>query len=116
MKLSSRPVARASASSPFPGGPGPSRLDAALVDRGLRHNDWVTIDAATSNDLFFFDHNPMRLDNLKISAPDGTAVKAENASGEFRSTFDVPLNEPGTYLCGHARSHGQVGIARGERP
>lgn len=59
---------------------------------------WVTVDAAISNDLFYFDHNPMRLENLAITGPDGLPVKAENAStGKFRSTFDVPLKQPGTY-------------------
>ena len=61
-------------------------------------NLWVTVDAAISNDLFYFEHNPIRLDNLAITAPDGSPVKAENAStGKFRSTFDVPLAQPGTY-------------------
>jgi uncharacterized GH25 family protein len=59
---------------------------------------WVTVDAAISNDLFYFEHNPIRLDNLAITAPDGSPVKSENAStGKFRSTFDVPLVRPGTY-------------------
>ena len=58
----------------------------------------MTVDAAISNDLFYFEHNPIRLDNLAITAPDGSPVKAENAStGKFRSTFDVPLAQPGTY-------------------
>lgn len=59
---------------------------------------WVTIDAASSNDLFYFDHNPMRLDNLKVFAPDGKPVEAQNkATGRYRSTFDVQLDKPGTY-------------------
>ncbi len=62
------------------------------------NNAWVTIDAASSNDLFYFDHNPMRLDNLKVFAPDGSAVEAQNkATGKYRSTFDVQLNKPGTW-------------------
>jgi len=59
---------------------------------------WVTIDAAVSNDLFYFEHNAMRLDNLVLFGPDGKAVKAENSStGRYRSTFDVHLTQPGTY-------------------
>jgi uncharacterized GH25 family protein len=59
---------------------------------------WVTVDAAISNDLFYFEHNPIRLDNLAITAPDGSRVRAENTwTGKFRSTFDVPLALPGTY-------------------
>jgi uncharacterized GH25 family protein len=60
---------------------------------------WVTVDAAVSNDLFYFEHMPMRLDNLAVTGPDGkTAVPAENAStGKYRSTFDLHLTQPGTY-------------------
>jgi uncharacterized GH25 family protein len=61
-------------------------------------DQWVTVDAAISNDLFYFEHNPLRLENLAITAPDGSPVKAENVStGKFRSTFDVPLTQRGTY-------------------
>ncbi|WP_354684201.1 DUF4198 domain-containing protein [Cupriavidus necator] len=59
---------------------------------------WVTVDAAVSNDLFYFEHVPMRLDNLQVTAPDGSPVKAENAAtGKYRSTFDLHLTQPGTY-------------------
>lgn len=59
---------------------------------------WVTVDAAVSNDLFYFDHQPFRLQNLRVLAPDGTTLKAENLStGRYRSTFDVRLPNPGTY-------------------
>ncbi len=59
---------------------------------------WVTVDAAVSNDLFFFEHQPLRLDGLQVAAPDGTPAKAENqATGRYRSTFDVKLEQPGTY-------------------
>ena len=59
---------------------------------------WVTIDAAVSNDLFYFEHQPMRLNGLKVMAPDGSEAKVENAStGRYRSTFDVRLTQEGTY-------------------
>lgn len=59
---------------------------------------WITVDAAVSNDLFYFEHNPLRLDGLVITAPDGSAVKPENMStGKYRSTFDLALAHPGTY-------------------
>lgn len=60
---------------------------------------WVTVDAAVSNDLFYFEHVPMRLDNLVVTAPDGKGtVSPENAStGKYRSTFDLHLTQPGTY-------------------
>jgi uncharacterized GH25 family protein len=59
---------------------------------------WVTIDAAISNDLFFFEHNPMRLNGLSVVAPDGTKVEPQNiGTGRYRSTFDLRLTQPGTY-------------------
>ncbi len=77
---------------------------------------WVTVDAAVSNDLFYFEHFPLRIANvgtppadmpggrgaagaeLSIKAPDGTKVEAKNGSiGRYRSTFDVHLAQKGTY-------------------
>jgi len=61
-------------------------------------DQWVTVDAAVSNNLFYFDHVPLRLDALAITAPDGSAVSAENAhTGKYRSIFDVQLKQNGTY-------------------
>ncbi|WP_149194918.1 DUF4198 domain-containing protein [Luteimonas suaedae] len=59
---------------------------------------WVTVDAAVSNDLFFFNHVPLRLDNLAITAPDGSRTAAQNpATGKYRSVFDLQLTQTGTY-------------------
>ncbi len=59
---------------------------------------WVTIDAAAANEVFYFDHRPLALDDLAISAPDGSPVEAQNlAKGELRNTFDVKLDKEGTY-------------------
>src|SRR3546814_17130611 len=59
---------------------------------------WVTIDAAISNDLFYFEHHPMRLDAMKAWAPDGSEAAIENkATGRYRSTFDVHLTQKGTW-------------------
>lgn len=59
---------------------------------------WVNVDAAVSNDLFYFEHQPMRLNSVKAWAPDGTEVKIENAlTARYRSTFDVHLLQKGTY-------------------
>ncbi|GLV24460.1 DUF4198 domain-containing protein [Sphingobium sp. Cam5-1] len=61
-------------------------------------DSWVTIDAAVSNDLFYFEHMPMRTDAVTVTQPDGSAGKIENAAtGKYRSTFDVHLTQPGTY-------------------
>lgn len=71
-------------------------LPSATVLSG--NEPWVTVDAAVSNDLFYFEHNAMRLDNLAIIAPNGKTVDAENkSSGKYRSTFDVKLSQKGTY-------------------
>lgn len=59
---------------------------------------WVTVDAAVSNDLFYFEHQPLRLDGLAVLAPDGKPVAPQHAAtGRYRSTFDVELKESGTY-------------------
>jgi uncharacterized GH25 family protein len=59
---------------------------------------WITVDAAVSNDLFYFEHMPLRLAGIHAWAPDGSEVKLENPStGRYRSTFDVHLTQKGTY-------------------
>lgn len=64
----------------------------------LTQDQWITVDAAVSNDLFYFNHVPIKLDNLQITAPDGAAVQPENPfTGKFRSSFDLHLDKPGTY-------------------
>ena len=69
----------------------------------------VTVDAAVSNDLFYFNHFPLRLDNLVVTAPDGSKVDAENqATLRYRSVFDVPLKQEGTYRIA-VENHGLFG-------
>lgn len=64
----------------------------------VTQNEYVTVDAAVSNDIFYFNHVPLRIDGLVITAPDGSVVKPENlATGKFRSTFDLQLTQAGTY-------------------
>lgn len=60
---------------------------------------WVTVDACASNDLFYFNHVPLPLENLlAIVGPDGQPLKAVNkASGKYRSVFDLELAQDGTY-------------------
>jgi uncharacterized GH25 family protein len=60
-------------------------------------DNWVTVDAAVSNDLFYFDHRPLSATPV-VTQPDGTPGKVENqATGQFRSTFDLHLTQQGTY-------------------
>lgn len=66
----------------------------------LATGQWVTVDAAASTQPFIKDHAPLRLnsDNLHITAPDGSAAEAHNlATGKLRSTFDLQLEQEGTY-------------------
>lgn len=92
---------------------------------------WVTVDAAISNDLFYFEHFPMQLEGfakpaaatqgkapkkdappmrrpaskLLVLAPDGTQAQPENGSvGRYRTTFDVQLSQKGTYKLAVANS------------
>ena len=67
----------------------------------LSVGQWVTVDAAASTVPFERDHQPMRLDNLTITAPDGSAVAPQNPfTGRLRSVFDLELTQPGTYRIG----------------
>lgn len=64
-------------------------------------NPWITVDAAVSNDLFYFNHVPLRLDNVAVVAPDGSAIAPQNvATGKYRSVFDLQLAQQGTYRIG----------------
>lgn len=66
---------------------------------------WITVDAAVSNDLYYFNHVPLRLDALSVTAPDGSAVSPQNAhTGRLRSVFDLELTAPGTYRIALANS------------
>jgi uncharacterized GH25 family protein len=68
---------------------------------------WITVDAAVSNDLFYFNHVPLRLDTLAITAPDGSKVDAQNPhTGKYRSVFDLALTKPGTYRIALVNSGG----------
>lgn len=63
-------------------------------------NSWITVDAAVSNDLFHFDHQPLRVVPTVLQ-PDGTEGKVENYQvGRLRATFDVNLTQQGTYRIG----------------
>lgn len=64
---------------------------------------WVTVDAAVSNDLFYFEHMPLRTDGVKVWQPDGSEGRMQNAAtGRYRSTFDVELARQGTWKIGTA--------------
>lgn len=61
----------------------------------------VTVDAAMSTDPFNADHAAMRVDDIKVWAPDGSIGTVENAArGRYRTTFDVMIDKPGTWRIG----------------
>ncbi|MFT4100919.1 MAG: DUF4198 domain-containing protein [Burkholderiaceae bacterium] len=65
---------------------------------------WITVDAAVSNDLFYFNHAPLGVDELLIHAPGGETSKPESVSrGKLRTTFDANLDKDGTYKIAIAR-------------
>ena len=83
----------------------------------LSRTGWITVDGAVGNDLFYFNHAPLRLDNLKVIGPDGQPVTPENVNtGKFRSTFELNLATPGTYKLALTNSglNGRYETASGE--
>lgn len=90
---------------------------------------WVTVDAAVSNDIFYFEHFPLQIEgvgqpfarpgaqppaaadgkpapqpmqrpraNLEILRPDGSLAQPQfGNTGRYRSTFDVELDQKGTW-------------------
>ncbi|WP_019962120.1 DUF4198 domain-containing protein [Woodsholea maritima] len=66
---------------------------------------WITVDAAVSNDLFYFNHVPLGLESIVVTAPDGSNVAIENgATGKYRSVFDLHLDQQGTYRIASVRN------------
>lgn len=59
---------------------------------------WITVDAAVSNDLYYFNHVPLPTDNLTVTGPDALRIEPRNLSvGKYRTTFDLELPRSGTY-------------------
>ena len=89
-------------------------------------NPWITVDAAVSNDLFYFNHVPLRTEGLVITAPDGSTAEAQNvATGKYRTVFDVELKQQGTYRIATVNKNlmvrwegadGKPGGLRGAKP
>ncbi len=58
---------------------------------------WITVDGSATEELFDYSA-PLRLNELLISAPDGSAVAPENdLTGKLRRVFDLNLQQAGTY-------------------
>lgn len=61
-------------------------------------SQWVTVDAAISNDLFFPNHHPIDPASVTVTGPDGSSVEIKNAAaGEIRAMFDFQMTQQGTY-------------------
>ena len=60
-------------------------------------DSWVTVDAAVSNDLFYFEHFPMRTDGIAVTEPDGTTGKIENAATgkSTKRSYDLLIGADG---------------------
>ncbi|MFL9839814.1 DUF4198 domain-containing protein [Sphingomonas sp. ST-64] len=83
-------------------------LPSMTVVSGEGSDVWVTVDAAVSNDLFYFEHQPLRAD-MAVMLPDGSAGEVKNkAQGRYRTTFDVQIEQRGTYKIYYA-SEGVMG-------
>lgn len=64
----------------------------------LDEHDWVTMSAAMADTLFEFERLPLNLDGLVITGPDGAQILPQAlAVGKLRSTFDIRLEQAGTY-------------------
>lgn len=69
----------------------------------LSKPQWITVDGGVGTDMFFFNHAPLRLDGLAVTAPDGSALTPENVVvGKVRSAFDLNLTQVGTYRIANA--------------
>ncbi len=83
---------------------------------------WISVDAAVSNDIFYFEHFPLQIEGvgerlvlpnqkpaaknapqrplaqLQIIRPDGSLAQPQfGNTGRYRSTFDVQLDQKGTW-------------------
>ena len=83
---------------------------------------WVMVDGAVSEGLFDFDHMPLRMDGVMVTAPDGsTAAGPAAVTGKMRSSVDIPLPKEGTYrialvstnVMGSYKAGGEVKRFRG---
>lgn len=63
----------------------------------VSEQQWVAVDATVSNNIFYPDR-PWSLETIKVMTPDGGIGMIENKQvGHRRSTFDVNLNQQGTF-------------------
>ena len=58
----------------------------------------ATFDAAGADHVFFFDHRPLPLASIAITAPDGSPTQPYNTlQSRYRTSFDLKLEQQGTW-------------------
>ncbi len=63
----------------------------------MSEHQWIAVDATVSNNIFYPDR-PWSLDAVQVIAPDGSQAEVANQNeGKRRSTFDVNLEQKGTF-------------------
>ncbi|PLR09279.1 DUF4198 domain-containing protein [Caulobacter flavus] len=61
-------------------------------------NAWITVDAASSDELYIPSLRPLPLASIQVIDAEGQSAEVQNGSaGKFRSTVDVQLTKPGTW-------------------
>lgn len=71
-------------------------------------DQWVSFEAAVSNNLFFPNHRPVSIESIEVRGPDGAPVQIENAvGGQVRSSFELHLEKQGTYVISLKPSTGR---------
>jgi len=61
-------------------------------------NEWITVDAAVSNDLFFANYVALPAEGYRVLTPTGDSIEPTDINrGKIRTTFDVLIEEEGTY-------------------
>lgn len=89
-------LAALAASAPLAAAPRPWLLPSTTTVAAA--GEWVPVDAAISDVVFFADRFPLPLEGMTVTAPDGSAGELRNlAAGHTRATFDVALDRPGTW-------------------
>lgn len=61
-------------------------------------SQWVSVDAARGNDLFFFNHNALPMEGLEITSPAGASTPpAKLQQFRYKAVFEWQLTMPGTW-------------------
>jgi uncharacterized GH25 family protein len=72
-------------------------------------DQWVSFEAAVSNNLFFPNHRPVALAQIEVIGPDGKPVEIQNATaGQIRSSFELHLQQQGTYVVSLRPTQGRA--------